>query len=141
VLIAELCADAPGAVGDVVQLYDPDRIAPRDLDRPIARPAVRQNHLAIDGRERRERALDRGRDVALLVEGLDDDADSGIHGLLGARPLTCEQPDFPTANELPDRRHRACSAASTACRRKRDGCAAARADSSHAPETAHPAAW
>ena len=87
VLVAELHACAAGSVGDVGETDDLDRIIRGDRNGSVGRGAVGQNDLAAHSFERGDCAFDRGRDMALLVERLDDDADVWTCAEHGAAPI------------------------------------------------------
>src|SRR4051794_16200029 len=78
VLISKLGACAAGAVLDVAQSDDLDRVSARYLDRPVGRCGISEDNLSVQSFERCERALDRSRNMTLFVERLDDDADGQL---------------------------------------------------------------
>jgi len=75
VLIAELSAGSARAVLNAVHAYDLDWIIFGDRDGTVGRGAVREHDFAVDSIESGKRAFNRGGDIALFIQSLDDDAD------------------------------------------------------------------
>src|SRR5215207_9386848 len=74
VLEGQLCSCSAAPLLHVAKLDDLDRIASRNVQRRIGRPAVRDHDLPLPWLHGCERAFDGGRDLPFFIEGFDPNA-------------------------------------------------------------------